>query len=401
MSTAFTWKGVNQDGKAVRGKVKAPTENDVRRELAEQSIVVTDIQMVRDLLQRRVRRKDILLMSRQLARMVSVLPILESIDTLAEQTTHPELKRVLEQTAAELRAGGTLSSAFAEHPKMFDPLYVSLLAVGEATGSVESSLDIAVLRLEREEQLSRQARSAAMVPIILLGATFVIMVALTSFVIPKFAATYADLAGGKVPSGTQLVLTAGNFLRIAAPVSLLLGFVAMIFYRKNKNNPKISDRVDRFLFAVPLGVGTVARKIALARWARSMASVLTVGMGVLEACEISGQAAGRRQIIDAMDDAQTGLRGGRTLSAVITEHPVFGPDIRQMIAAGEASGSLGELLARIADIYEMDVELAVEDLISAMQPVLILIVGVVIGLFLVALYSPLPELYNSIGSGSR
>jgi type IV pilus assembly protein PilC len=400
--TTYVFKATDLSGVPAKGEVEAESKQDVANQLKERGLVVVDIaakyrskEITLSALNR-VSAKDLSVASRQLATMVtSGMSILRALQVLETQTSSKYLRETIAAVRKDVEAGLLFSDALARHPKVFGPLYVSMVRAGETGGVLEDCLLRTADQLEKDAALRRQVRAAMIYPAVVISFAVIVLLALVAFLIPVFEGVFKQFPG-KLPTITQFMVGLSSlvthqwYVLIGSVVGTLVGFIS--FRRSNWGR----RRWDAFKLRIPMKIGDVVQKVAIARWSRTLAALSAAGVPILQAIEITGKTAGNAVIEDSMTDVIASVKGGGTLSAPLKKSPAFPPMVSQMVGVGEETGALDTMLSKIADFYDSEVEAAVKALTSILEPVMIVVVGGIVGVIVVSMYMPLFSMYNSI-----
>jgi type IV pilus assembly protein PilC len=398
----FTFKAMDLAGVPAKGEVEADSKQAVAAQLKDRGLVVVDIahkyrskELNIDLMSR-VSAKDLAVASRQLSTMVSSgMSILRALQVLEEQVKSKLLKETIEAVRKDVEAGLQLSDALARHPKVFGPLYVSMVRAGETGGVLEECLLRVADQLEKDAALRRQVRAAMIYPALVISFSVIVLLALVAFLIPVFINVFKQFPG-KLPALTQFmvgfshVVTNQWYLMLGITGISAFGFVSL------KRSAWGRPRWDAFKLRIPMKIGDVVQKVAIARWSRTLSSLTTAGVPILQAIEITGKTAGNAVVEHAMGDVITSVKAGGTLASPLSEAGVFPAMVSQMVAVGEETGALDTMLSKIADFYDDEVSAAVKALTSIMEPVMIIVVGAIVGVIVISMYLPLFTVYNSI-----
>jgi type IV pilus assembly protein PilC len=398
----YVFKAMDLAGVAARGEVEAESKQDVAAQLRERGLVVLDIaakyksrQLNLDLFAR-VKPKDLAVMSRQLSTMVSAgLPILRALYVLESQTQSKLLCATIALIRKDVEAGLQLSDALARHPKVFGPLYVSMVQAGETGGVLEDCLIRVADQLEKDAALKRQVRAAMIYPSMVITFAVGVMLALVAFLIPVFVGVFKQFHG-KLPALTAFMVQFSNV--VTHQWYLLIVFFigapfAIITIKKSKwGRPKW----DAFKLKIPLKIGAIVQLVAIARWSRTLSSLTAAGVPILQAIEITGKTAGNTVMERAMDDVIMSVKSGGMISEPLRKSKVFPPMVAHMVGVGEETGALDAMLAKVADFYDDEVEAAVKALTSILEPAMIILVGGIVGVIVISMYLPLFSVYNSI-----
>ena len=398
----FVFRAVDLAGVPARGEVDADSKQVVTDQLKARGLIVLDInakkgskELTLSFLER-VKAKDLTVMTRQLSTMVSSgVTILRALYVLEEQTESKLLTRTLVQIRKDVEAGLPLSDSLARHPKIFGPLYVSMVRSGEAGGLLESALLRTADQLEKEDALRRQVRAAMIYPGVVVSFAIAVLLALVAFIVPVFAKVFKDF-GGKLPGLTQFTVGLSNFITskwylvIVITVAVIWGFFAW------KKSSWGRPQWDRFRLRIPLRIGEVVQKVALARWSRTLSALVSAGVPILQAIEVTGKTAGNKVVEDAMDSVRESVKRGGTIAEPLKDVAVFPSMVVHMIGVGEETGALDTMLTKIADFYEDEVSAAIKALTSILEPVMIIIIGGIVGFIVISMYLPLFKVYDSI-----
>ncbi len=340
--------------------------------------------------------RDIVIFTRQFATMInSGLPLVQSLDILAEQTENAALAKVLREVLYDVESGHTLAAAIAKHPKVFTELFVNMVAAGEAGGILDTILLRLATFLEKNDALIRKIKGAMVYPSVIFSVAGMAIVILLIFVIPTFQ-TMFESAGIPLPLPTRIVIGMSAFLQ-GYWWALLAGIIGGAFgIRAIYATPGGQLAIDRILLSLPI-IGDLQRKAAVSRFTRTLGTLVSSGVSILEGLEITAKTAGNRVIHDAVMSSRTSIAGGETIAGPLKESGVFPPMVVQMINVGEQTGGLDNMLSKIADFYDDEVDAAVEVLLAAMEPIMIVVLGVVVGGMIVAMYLPIFDMINAVG----
>jgi type IV pilus assembly protein PilC len=299
------------------------------------------------------------------------------------------------QIRKDVEAGLPLSDSLARHPKIFSPLYIAMVRSGETGGMLESALMRTADQLEKEDALRRQVRAAMIYPAVVVSFAIIVLIALVAFIVPVFAKVFKDF-GGKLPGLTQFTVGLSDFVtgRWYLIIVIVAGMVwAFISWKKSKWG---RAQWDRFRLRIPMRIGEVVQKIALARWSRTLSALTNAGVPILQAIEVTGQTAGNKVVEDAMDSVRDSVKRGGTIAAPLKEVSVFPSMVVHMVGVGEETGALDTMLNKIADFYEDEVNAAIKALTSILEPVMIIIIGAIVGFIVISMYLPLFKVYDTI-----
>lgn len=392
-----TYKYVAKDSTSrnVVGKIVAEQESAVVEELRRRNLTIISIQQLKEASARqfsfgrkRIRQDDLVVFSRQLATMVDAgIPILQGLDALQEQMTHPYFHSVILAMRDDIQVGSSLSAAFAKHPNAFDSLFVNMIKVGETGGVLSTILDRIALYLEKTIRLKRKVKSALIYPAVVVSMAIIITTVLLVKVVPTFAAIYESF-NAQLPAMTLLLINISNFLKhyILLFIGGLVfsGFMLTRWYRTDRGRLVI----DRSLLRLPI-FGDLIRKVAISRFSRTLATLLQTGVPILESLDIVGKSSGNRVIEIVVDNVKNNVREGESIASPLMKSGVFPPMVTRMITIGEKSGQLEKMLTKIAEFYDDQVDAAVSGLTSIIEPVIIGFLGIVVGFIVISLFLPI------------
>ena len=342
-----------------------------------------------------VKTRDVVIFTRQFATMInSGLPLVQSLDILAEQTENPALRKAIQEVLYDVESGHTLADAMGKHPKVFSELFVNMVAAGEAGGILDTILLRLATFLEKNDALIRKIKGAMVYPAVILTVAIGAVAVLLIFVIPTFQTMFAA-AGIPLPLPTRIVIGMSQVLQAFwwAIGAAIVGAVFLIRYIYTTDQGRLA--IDKLMLTLPI-LGDMQRKAAVARFTRTLGTLVSSGVSILEGLEITAKTAGNRVIHDAVMGSRASIAGGETISGPLKESGVFPPMVVQMINVGEQTGGLDEMLSKIADFYDEEVDAAVEALLAAMEPIMIVFLGGVVGGMIVAMYLPIFDMINAV-----
>ena len=388
----FEWEGKDKNGKIVRGEMRAGGESVVSASLRRQGVMVSKIRKRRTSGGRSIKQKDIAIFTRQLATMMKAgVPLLQAFDIVARGATNPRMTKLLTDIRNDVETGTSLSAAFRRHPMHFDALYCNLVEAGEAGGILEQLLDRLALYQEKTLAIKQKIKSALMYPIAVMVVAFVVLTVIMLFVIPAFEDVFKSF-GGELPAPTLVVIAMSKFfVQWWWLIFGVLGGGGYLFFESWKRSPKMQKTMDRLLLKVPV-FGDLVNKSVIARWTRTLATMFAAGVPLVEALDSVGGASGNAVYQDATEQIQKDVSTGSALTTAMTTTGVFPTMVLQMAAIGEESGSLDHMLGKAAEFYEEEVDEMVKGLSSLMEPFIIVILGVLIGGIVVAMYLPIFKL---------
>jgi type IV pilus assembly protein PilC len=345
---------------------------------------------------KKVKLKDLAVMSRQFATMInSGLSMLRSLTILSEQTENKELARVLGEVSKDVETGVALSTALAKHPAAFPPLMINMCRAGEVGGFLDQVLLQIAENYEAEVKLRGKVKSAMTYPVVVFVMAILAVVGMLLFIVPTFASLFDGL-GGTLPAPTRLLVAASKILKVGAPFFLVGAIAAFITWGKIKRKDKVRDVVDPLKLKIPV-FGPLFQKIALARFARNLGTMMHSGVPILQSLEIVADTTGNVVLGRAIRDVQESVRSGESLAGPLANHPVFPAMVVQMMAVGEDTGALDTMLHKIAEFYDQDVEATTESLTALIEPLMIAVLGGIVGSMIIALYMPIFKIVDLIG----
>jgi len=397
----YVWKGRNRAGLVQEGVLAADSKDLALSSLRRQNIVVTGIrergkEISLTKVGRKVPPKTLAIFTRQFSVMIDAgLPLVQCIEILANQQEHKNFQRILLQVRQDVEAGSTLADAMRRHPKAFNNLYVNMIAAGEAGGILDTILQRLSVYIEKSVKLSQQVKAALIYPIAVIVIAAIVVAVILLKVIPTFAALFTSL-GAELPFPTRVVIAASNFLARYF-IFFIIGIAAGIFaFRRYYATYRGRRVVDGFVLKIPV-LGPIMRKIAVARFCRTLATLTSSGVPILEALDITARTSGNAIVEDAIQGVRKSVEGGKTIVEPLRDSGVFPNMVVQMIGVGEQTGALDQMLNKIGDFYEDEVDAAVAGLVKLLEPVMIFILGTVIGGIVIAMYLPMFTLINKIG----
>jgi type IV pilus assembly protein PilC len=398
---SYAWKGRNRAGLVQEGALVAESKELALAQLRRQNIVVTGIrergkEISLTKVGRKVPPKILAVFTRQFSVMIDAgLPLVQCLEILAVQQEHKNFQKILLQVRQDVEAGSTLADAMRRHPKAFDNLYVNMIAAGEAGGILDTILQRLSVYIEKAVKLRSQVRSALIYPIAVIVIAAIVVAVILLKVIPTFAALFTSL-GAELPFPTRVVIASSNFLARYF-IFFIIGIAALTYGLRRYYRTYRGRRViDGMLLKAPI-IGMILRKISVARFCRTLATLTSSGVPILESLDITARTAGNAIVEDAVLEVRKSVEGGKTIVEPLKDSNVFPNMVVQMIGVGEQTGALDAMLNKIADFYEDEVDVAVQGLVKLMEPVMIFILGVIIGGIVIAMYLPMFTLINKIG----
>jgi type IV pilus assembly protein PilC len=402
--STFAFKALDLAGTPTRGEIEADDKQAVAAQLRGRGLIVVDIEEQQaagagDILERfrRVKGDDLVIGTRQLATMVSSgMSLLRALYVIEEQTENDKLRETWAAVRKDVEAGLALSDALQKHPDIFNELYVAMVAAGETGGILESTLGRIADQLEKDAALRRMIKAAMIYPTLIMSFAFLVLLALVAFLVPVFEKIFKDF-GGELPVITKFtvflshMLTQRWYLMIAIAVGVVYAF------RRWKRSERGRVQWDRLKLKFPMKIGDIVQKVALARFSRTFSGLVAAGVPMLEAIDITGRTSGNRVVEMAMEDVRESVKRGGTVSAPMREVPeAFPAMVVQMVSVGEETGALETMLTKIAEFYEDQVAAAIKALTSILEPIMIILVGAIVGFIVIAMYLPMFKVYDQI-----
>ena len=388
-------------GQIMKGQLDVPTRDDVLKHIKQQKMIMVNVreqpkQISFAAFKRKgIKTRDIVIFTRQFATMInSGLPLVQSLDILARQTENPALAEVTKQVVFDVESGHTLADAFSKHPRAFTELYVNMVAAGEAGGILDTILIRLATFLEKSDALIRKVKGAMVYPGVIMSVAAIAVAVLLIFVIPTFQKMFASV-GMELPLPTRIVIGMSDFLINYWWMLILIIAGAVIAIRRYYSTSQGRLRIDQMLLNAPV-LGDLLRKSAVSRFTRTLGTLITSGVSILDGLEITAKTAGNRVIHDAVMESRNSIAGGETIAGPLEKSKVFPPMVISMIAVGEQTGGLDEMLSKIADFYDEEVDVAVSALLSMMEPMMIVVLGVIVGGMVVAMYLPIFDMMNAV-----
>jgi type IV pilus assembly protein PilC len=399
MATVYKWSGKSSKGSVVKGELTAASKKEVQSYLRKQRIVPTKIsQKAKPLFSTTgsVKDKDLVVFTRQFATMIGAgLPLVQALDILSKQTENKAFGNIIGDIKSDVEGGSTFAEALKKYPRVFSDLYTNMVAAGE-TGGI---LDIILIRLatyiEKAQSLKRKVKGAMVYPTVVISVAVLVIIVIMVFVVPTFSKMFTQL-GGDLPAPTQLIINLSNFLGgmggLITLASLIAIIVAVSQFRRTETGKKVTDRI---ILLLPI-VGVLFKKVAVAKFTRTLGTLISSGVPILDGLNITARTAGNKVIEKAVLGVRQGVSEGQTIAEPLSEAKVFPPMVTQMIAVGESTGALDNMLDKIADFYDDEVDIAVSALTSMIEPILMVFLGGTVGFIVVAMYLPIFKLITLI-----
>ena len=400
---AYAYNAINSLGVESLGEVHAPDPNAAREQLRVRGLLATRLQELPSAGEesartvfKKIKPKSLQIFSRQFATMIEAgLNVVSALVILEEQTDDKYLMQVIEELRADVEGGLLLSQALARHPKVFSRLYVSMVEAGEAAGILDQVLDRVAYQIEKETQIKRRVKGAMIYPTMVLIFATLVLIGMLMFLVPIFVKIFADL-GGELPVLTQWVVKASDLIRarwfviIPGMIGTFLGFRR---WKKSESGRKIWDR---FKLRIPMKIGQVVLKVTMARFSRTLSTLVAAGVDIIKALEITGQTAGNWVVEEALADVRVRVHEGVPIAQPLIENPIFPPMVAQMVKIGEETGELEKMLSKIADFYEDEVDASIQSLTAIIEPLMMIGVGLMVGVIIIAMYLPMFKMLTLI-----
>jgi type IV pilus assembly protein PilC len=410
-ASTFSFRAMDLAGVTSAGELEAESKAAVGEQLRQRGLIVLDVSEksqpfnIEDLLKRwkGADMRELAVFSRQFATLVaSGMPMLRTLQTLEEQTQDDLIREAVAGVRADVEAGSSLEQAMGRYPRVFDRLFRAMVRSGEQSGRLDEVLDRVAFQVEKADALRREVKSALMYPALVFGFATVVLIAIVAFVIPVFAKIFEELAAEHpeeatgLPIPTQICVSASDALTgywyFIVPAVLLIFFS----FFKWKKTERGHELWDRFKLRIPFKIGDVIQKVALARWSRTFAGSVSAGVPMLQAIQLTGETAGNVVVEQSMEEVYDSVKRGGTLAGPIEENPIFPPMVGHMVAVGEETGQLQQMLSKVADFYEAEVDAKVKALTALIEPLMIVFVGGIVGFIVISMYLPMFSIYEHI-----
>ncbi|SDX94184.1 type IV pilus assembly protein PilC [Collimonas sp. OK242] len=388
----FVWEGKDKKGKVVRGELRAGSETVVNVTMRRQGILVTKVKKKTFSSGKKISDKDISLFTRQLATMMKAgVPLLQSFDIVAKGHANPSVSKLVNDIRGDVETGTSLSQAFRKFPLYFDPLFCNLVGAGEQAGILEDLLERLAIYKEKTLAIKSKIKSAMFYPVSILAVAFVVTAVIMIWVVPAFKSVFSSF-GADLPAPTLFVMAISDFMVSNWYIIFPTIFAGLyLFFQSWRRSLKVQRFMDQLLLKAPI-FGPVIRKATIARWTRTLATMFAAGVPLVESLDSVGGASGNAVYLDATKKIQSEVSTGTSLTTAMENANVFPNMVTQMVSIGEESGSLDNMLGKVADFYEAEVDDAVASLSSLMEPLIMVILGVLIGGLVIAMYLPIFKL---------
>jgi type IV pilus assembly protein PilC len=398
----YKWEGKAAKGVIKKGEMEAPSEAAIRTQLRQQNITPTKISLkgkefkISLPFKKKVKQRSIAIFTRQLATMIDAgLPLVQSLEILASQQDHKVFQNIIREIREDVEGGSTFAGALKKHPATFNELYTNLVVAGEEGGILDTILTRLANYIEKAEALKKKVKSALVYPATIMGVAVIVVMILMIFVIPVFESMFKS-AGQNLPLPTLITLTISKLVQKYI-VIIIPGFILSFYLiKKYYQTEKGKTVMDTLLLKLPV-FGSLFQKIAVARFSRTLGTLVSSGVPILDGLNIVSKASGNKRIEIAILNARASIREGETISEPLGRSGLFPPMVIQMISVGESTGALDSMLSKIADFYEDEVDVAVGNLTSLLEPLLMVFLGVVIGGVVISMYLPIFQMASAVG----
>ena len=408
---AFAFRAVDLAGVPSRGELEATSKAQVTEQLRQRGLIVLDVSEQREAFKlesifqrfKSVNMRALAVFSRQFATLIaSGMPMLRSLYTLEEQSEDEMLKKAVVALRQDVEAGSSVAGAMESEPGVFDPLYRAMVQAGEGSGRLEEALDRVAYQLEKLDALRRQVRAALWYPTAVLILAVLVTVIVVAFIVPVFVGIFQEIASENPNADTTLPLMTSITVAVSDFITgkwyVLIPMIAAITYAflRWKRTERGRMQWDRLKMRFPFHIGDIVQKVALARWSRTFAGAISSGVPMLQAIRISGDTAGNAVVQEAMEEVYASVMRGGTIARPLTDHDVFPAMVSHMVSVGEESGQLENMLEKVADFYETEVDAKVKALTSLIEPLMICVIGAIVGFIVISMYLPIFKLYDQI-----
>jgi type IV pilus assembly protein PilC len=397
---AFAYNAINSLGVESTGQITAADRTSAREQLVQRGLRPVALNEVGGEAaggrRKKVKQRSLQVFSRQFATMIDAgLNVVSALVILEQQTDDKALSEVVREVRADVEGGMLLSQAMARHPKVFDRLYIAMVEAGEAAGILDKVLDRVALQIEKEMKIKRRVKGAMIYPTLVLCFACLVLAGMLMFLVPIFEDIFKDL-DGELPMLTKVIVAASDVLKGYWFIVFPAIGASIYGFRRWKKTPAGRQVWDRFKLHAPAGIGSVVLKVTMARFSRTLATLVAAGVDIIKALEISGQTAGNWVVESALADVRAKVHQGIPIAEPLIEDPVFPPLVSQMVKVGEETGELEKMLDKIADFYEDEVDASIQALTSIVEPLMMIGVGVVVGIIIIAMYMPMFKLLQLV-----
>jgi type IV pilus assembly protein PilC len=400
---AYSYSAINSEGLELTGQLHAPDVAGAREQLRLRGLLA---QYLKELPAsgeegarttfKKVKPKTLQIFSRQFATMIEAgLNVVSALVILEQQTDDAYFATIVRELRADVEGGLLLSQAMARHPKIFDRLFISMVEAGEAAGILDEVLDRVAFQIEKSTQIKRRVKGAMLYPTMVLVFATLVLTGLLMFLVPVFVKIFAQL-GGQLPTLTQYVVAVSDLLRHKYYIIFPFVGISAFALRKYKKSEPGRKKWDRIKLKIPMKIGQVVLKVTMARFSRTLSTLVSAGVDILRALEITGQTAGNWVVEEALADVGTKVAEGVPIAQPLVDNPIFPPMVSQMVKIGEETGELEKMLGKIADFYEDEVDSAIQSLTSIVEPLMMILVGMMVGVIVIAMYLPMFKMLSLV-----
>lgn len=395
---AFAYSAINAQGSVITGEIQAADASAARDALRGSGLLAQRLEEQggaqagrSNVLGRgkKVKAKSLQIFSRQFATMIEAgLSVVTALVILEQQTDDQALALVIDDVREKVESGALLSEAMASHPNVFSRLYIAMVEAGEAAGVLDVVLDRVATQIEKEQKIKRRVKGAMIYPTVVLAFATLVLIGMLMFLVPVFVKIF-DTLGGELPVLTQWVVRASDLLRDRWYIVFPLIGLAIFSFLRWKKTEAGRQAWDRFKLRIPMQIGTVVRKVAMARWSRTLSTLIASGVDIIKALDITAQTSGNWVVEEATGEVRVRVQEGATIAQPLIEMPIFPPMVSQMVKIGEETGELEKMLGKVADFYEEEVDASIQALTSIIEPIMMIGVGVMVGIIIIAMYLPM------------
>ncbi len=400
MAIVFKWSGKSPQGTILKGELTADSKEEVQTHLRRQRIIPTDIspkpKSLLGSMRGKVTEKDLVIFTRQFATMIGAgLPLVQALDILSKQTENSSFAKTIGDIKSDVEGGSTFADALRKFPRIFTDLYSNMVAAGESGGILDTILVRLATYIEKSQKLKRKVKGAMVYPSVVITVAILVIAIIMIFVVPTFGKMFSQL-GGTLPAPTQLIINISNFLSGIGGLIILACIIGTVIFITQFRRTEVGQIVtDKLLLKVPV-IGILLRKVAVAKFTRTLGTLVSSGVPILDGLNITAKTAGNKVIEKAVFEVRQGVSEGKTIAEPLSQSKVFPPMVNQMISVGESTGALDNMLGKIADFYDDEVDQAVANLTSMIEPLLMVFLGGTVGFIVVAMYLPIFKLITLI-----
>jgi type IV pilus assembly protein PilC len=404
VANSYAYRVRTKEGRVLAGKMEADGEAAVASRLRSQGMIPvqitkdskTSMKMEINILPKKVKLKDLAIFARQFATMINAgLSLLRTINILADQTENPKLKEAIHEMRDDVERGSSLSASMSKHPKIFSGLFVAMVRAGETGGQLDTVLTRIADNYEADYKLRQKVKAAMTYPVVVAGIAVLLVTVMLLFIVPTFAEMFEGL-GGELPLPTLILLKLSQAAKWLVPLLIVLSIAGFVAYKRlRKSSADFRLRADRLKLKIPI-FGDLFQKIALSRFSRTLALLLRAGVPVLQALDIVSETTGNEVLTRATHDVKDSVRSGETMAGPLERHGVFPPMVVQMISVGEDTGAIDAMLDKVSDFYDQEVESTTESLTSLIEPIMIAVLGGIVGAMIIALYMPMFKIFELV-----